>query len=165
MAIEKNKVVTIEYTLRDGEDNIIDTTDGRDAFSYIHGTNTLFPALEQALEGHSSGERLNITLSPEQAYGVRDEQLMRTLPRERFNLSGEIREGMSFKTSNGDDEVEVIVVAANDNEVTIDANPPLAGVTLKFDIVITGVRDAGSEELESGKVASIDEIYSQSAPH
>ncbi len=161
MTIQQNRVVTIEYTLSDDKGNTIDTTDGREAFSYIHGSGSLFPALEQALEGHHSGEHLNITLSPEQSYGVRDERLMRTLPRERFNTDDEIREGMSFKTLYGDEEVEVIVVAANDKEVTIDANAALAGVTLKFDIVVTAVRDAGSEELESGQVVSLDDIYSQ----
>ncbi|MEN8170622.1 MAG: peptidylprolyl isomerase [Pseudomonadota bacterium] len=161
MAIEKNSVVTLEYTLQDDKGNTIDSTDGRDSFSYIHGTNTLFPAFEAKLEGHNSGEQLKFTLSPEQAYGVRDERLMKTVPRERFNTGDEIKVGMSFKTGKDDDEVEVIVVAADDKEVTIDANPPLAGVTLSFDVVITNVRDAGSEELETGKVTSIDEIYSQ----
>ena len=161
MAIEKNNVVTLEYTLRDDKGNIIDTTDGRDTFSYIQGTATLFPAFEAQLEGLNSGERLNFTLSPEEAYGARDERLMKTLPRERFNTSDDLTVGMSFKTGSDDDLVEVIVVAFDDKEVTVDANPPLAGVTIKFDVVITGVRDAGSEELESGKVTSIDEIYSQ----
>ena len=161
MAIEKNKVVTLEYTLRDDKGNTIDSTDGRDAFSYIQGSNALFPAFEAQLEGHESGEQLNFTLSPEEGYGVRDERLMKKLPRDRFNTGDEIKVGMSFKTGEGEDAVEVIVVAANDNEVTIDANPPLAGVTLDFYVVVTGVRDAGSEELETGKVTTIDEIYSQ----
>ncbi len=161
MAIEKNKVVTLEYTLTDNKGNTIDTTDGRDAFSYIHGTNTLFPAFEAQLEGRSSGEQLNFTLSPEQAYGVRDERLMKTLPRDRFNTEDDIKVGMSFKSGEDGEAVEVIVVASNDTEVTIDANPPLAGVTLNFNVMITGVRDAGSEELETGKVASIDDIYSK----
>lgn len=161
MAIEQHKVVTIEYTLSDDKGSTIDTTDGRDAFSYIQGTNTLFPAFEAQLQGRESGERLNFTLSPEQGYGVRDERLMKTLPRDRFNTDQEINVGMSFKTGEGEDAVEVIVAAVDENEVTIDANPPLAGVSLNFDVVITGVRDAGSEEQETGRVASIDEIYSQ----
>ena len=161
MTIEKNKVVTLEYTLSDDKGNTIDTTDGRDAFSYIHGTNTLFPAFEAQLDGHESGEQLTFTLSPEEAYGVRDERLMKTVPRDRFKTQDNIQVGMSFKTGEGDDAVEVIVVAANDAEVTIDANPPLAGVSLDFNVMVTGVRDAGSEELETGKVTTIDEIYSQ----
>ncbi len=161
MAIESNKVVTIEYTLCDDKGNTIDTTDGRDAFSYIHGTHALFPAFEAQLEGHHSGERLSFTLPPEQAYGIRDERLMKTLPRERFNTDQAIQPGMSFTIGMDEEMTEVIVVAADEKEVTIDANPPLAGVALSFDVVITGVRDAGPEELETGKVASIDEIYSQ----
>ncbi len=161
MAIEQNKVVTLEYTLSDDKGNTIDTTDGRDAFSYIQGTHTLFPAFEAQLEGRESGERLNFTLSPEEGYGARDERLMKTLPRDRFKTGDDIRVGMSFKTGQGEEAVEVIVAAVDENEVTIDANPPLAGVPLNFDVVITAVRDAGSEELETGKVTTIDEIYSQ----
>jgi FKBP-type peptidyl-prolyl cis-trans isomerase SlyD len=161
MPIAQHKVVTLEYTLRDSHGNTIDATDGRDAFSYIHGTHALFPAFEAQLEGHNSGERLNFTLPPEEAYGLRDERLMKTMPRERFNGGEDIRVGMSFKSGSGDDAVEVIVVAVDEKEVTIDANPPLAGVTLNFDVVITGVRDAGSEERETGTVTTIDEIYSQ----
>jgi FKBP-type peptidyl-prolyl cis-trans isomerase SlyD len=161
MPIEQNKVVTLEYTLRDSHGNTIDATDGRDAFSYIHGTQALFPAFEAQLEGRHSGERLTFTLSPEEAYGVRDERLLKTLPRQRFHGGEDIRVGMSFKSGSDEEAVEVIVVAVDDNEVTIDANPPLAGVSLNFDVVITGVRDAGSEELETGKVSTIDEIYSQ----
>ena len=153
MAIEKNSVVTLEYTLQDDKGNTIDSTDGRDAFSYIHGSNALFPAFEAQLEGRKSGEQLSFTLSPEEAFGTRDERLMKALPLERFNTSDDIRVGMSFKTQQGDEEVEVIVVAADDKEVTIDA--------ISFDVVITGVREAGSEELETGKVTTIDEIYSQ----
>jgi len=161
MAIEKNKVVTLEYTLRDDQGNPIDSTDGRDAFSYLHGSNALFPAFEAQLQGHHSGERLRFTLSPEEAYGVRDERLVKQVPRERFKSDDELRVGMAFKYGRGDDAVEVIVVALDEQQVTIDANPPLAGVTLDFDVMITGVRDAGSEELETGRVAQIDEIYTQ----
>ena len=161
MAIAQHKVVTMEYTLSDDKGNTIDSTDGRDALSYIQGTETLFPAFEAQLEGHESGERLNFTLSPEDGYGVRDERLMKSLPRDRFNTGDDITVGMSFKTGEGEDAVEVIVAAVDENEVTIDANPPLAGVSLNFDVVITGVRDAKPEELESGRVISMDEIYSQ----
>ncbi|MDH5785523.1 MAG: peptidylprolyl isomerase [Chromatiales bacterium] len=161
MVIQKNRVVTLEYTLRDEEGNILDTTDGGEPFSYIHGSDDLFTAMEAQLEGHASGERLQFLLSPDEAYGERDERLVKTVPRDRFNTEMEIQAGMSFSRGEGDEAVEVRVVAVDEEGVTIDANPPLAGVTLQFDLVITAVREAGSEELESGRVASIDEIYSQ----
>ncbi|MCW8918085.1 MAG: peptidylprolyl isomerase [Gammaproteobacteria bacterium] len=163
MPIQQNKVVTLEYTLRDNHGNTIGTTDGQDALSYIHGTNALFPAFEAQLEGRRWGERLQFTLTPEQGYGERDERLMQKVPRERFK-GEDIRVGMSFRRGQGEEAVEVIVVAVDEQEVTIDANPPLAGITLNFDVVITGVRDAGSEELESGQVIAIDEIYSHKPP-
>lgn len=164
MPITKNKVVTLEYTLRDDNGALIDSTDGRDPLSYLHGRGSLFPALEAELEGHDSGEHLNISLSPEQAYGVRDERLMKCVPRECLSSGEPLRPGMSFRYGSGEDATEVIVAALDEKEVTLDANPPLAGVTLNFDLVITAVRDAGSEELESGRVSSIDEVYNQSPP-
>jgi FKBP-type peptidyl-prolyl cis-trans isomerase SlyD len=164
MPIQQNTVVTLEYTLRDNHGNTIGTTDGQDALSYIHGTNALFPALEAQLEGRRWGERLQFTLTPEQGYGERDERLMQKVPRERFN-GDDIRVGMSFRRGSGEEAAEVIVVAVDEQEVTIDANPPLAGVTLNFDVVITGVRDASAEELASGQVIAIDEIYSHNPPH
>lgn len=164
MAITKNKVVTLEYTLRDAQGNLIDSTDGHEPLSYLHGHGTLFPALETRLEGHASGEHLYVTLSPEQAYGERDEGLIKRVPRERFKASEPLHPGMSFRYGSGDEEMEVILVAMDEKEVSVDANPPLAGVELHFDLVITGVRDAGSEELESGRVSSIDEVYAQPRP-
>ncbi|OOZ38670.1 peptidylprolyl isomerase [Solemya pervernicosa gill symbiont] len=161
MQISKDKVVTIEYTMTDEAGKMVDTTDNRDALSFIQGSGQLIPALEQALEGHSSGEQLQITLPPEQGYGERDERLVKEIPRSQFQVPGEIELGMLFQAQNGDHAVPVTVVKFDEETVTIDANPQLAGTTLSVDIVIVEVRDAIAEELESGEVQEINEIYQQ----
>lgn len=159
MQISKDKVVTIEYTMTDPLGNLLDTSDNGDTVAFIQGRGAVFPALESALEGKSMGERLQITLSPEQAYGATDERLIKSIPRDQFRLEGEIRAGSRFKTRRDDTEVVVTVVRVDDESVLVDANPPLAGVTIQLDVVIVEVRDAIEEELASGQVQDMDEIY------
>jgi FKBP-type peptidyl-prolyl cis-trans isomerase SlyD len=159
MQISNDKVVTIEYTMTDQLGNLLDTSDNGETVSFIHGRATVFPALEVALEGRSIGERLQLTLTPEQAYGATDERLVKVIPRDKFKLEGEIAVGRRFKTRRDDTEVVVTVVKVDDESVVVDANPPLAGVTIQMDVVIVEVRDAIAEELASGQVQDMDEIY------
>ncbi|WP_260294768.1 FKBP-type peptidyl-prolyl cis-trans isomerase [Sedimenticola hydrogenitrophicus] len=159
MQISNDKVVTIEYTMTDQLGNLLDTSDNGETVSFIHGRGTVFPALEEALDGRSIGERLQLTLTPEQAYGATDERLVKVIPRDKFKLEGEIAVGRRFKTLRDDTEVVVTVVKVDDESVVVDANPPLAGVTIQMDVVIVEVRDAIAEELASGQVQDMDEIY------
>ncbi|WP_428622970.1 FKBP-type peptidyl-prolyl cis-trans isomerase [Sedimenticola sp.] len=161
MQISNDKVVTIEYTMTDPLGNLLDTSDNGDTFSFIQGRGAIFPALETALEGKSIGERLQITLTPEQAYGATDERLIKIIPRNKFRMEGEISVGSQFKTQRDNTEVIVTVVKVDEENVVVDANPPLAGVTIQMDVVIVEVRDAIEEELASGQVQDMDEIYAK----
>ena len=84
MRIEKNRVVTLHYTLRDEQGAVIDTSEGRAPLTYLHGKGNIIPGLEQALAGKEAGEKLDVSVAPEQAYGVRDERLVQVLPRSRL---------------------------------------------------------------------------------
>ncbi|MCW8944788.1 MAG: peptidylprolyl isomerase [Sedimenticola sp.] len=159
MQISQDKVVTIEYTMTDQLGNLLDTSDNGDTLSFIQGKGAIFPALEDALSGKSIGERLEITLTPEQAYGKTDERLIKIVPRDRFKFEGEIQVGSQFKTRRDDEDIVVTIVKVDDESVVIDANPPMAGVTINMDIVIVEVRDAVEEELLTGQVQDMDEIY------
>ncbi len=159
MQISQDKVVTIEYTMTDQLGNLLDTSDNGDTLSFIQGKGAIFPALEDALSGKSIGERLEITLTPEQAYGKTDERLIKIVPRDRFKFEGEIQVGSQFKTRRDDEDIVVTIVKVDDQNVVIDANPPMAGVTINMDIVIVEVRDAVEEELITGQVQDMDEIY------
>ena len=77
MQVEKNKVVEIDYTLKDENGDVLDSTGGRQPLSYIQGIGNLIPGVENALEGKSSGERVEITVPPETGYGARDDNLVR----------------------------------------------------------------------------------------
>ena len=153
MQISKNAVVTLEYTLTDNEGVMIDKSSGDDAFAFIHGIGGIIPGLENALEGKQVDDALSVTIEPEEAYGQRDDSMVAEVPVERFEGAGEIQEGMQFQTAAEDGSARVVtVVKIEDGMVTVDANHPLAGVTLNFDVKVLGVREATAEELEHGHV-------------
>lgn len=151
MEISKHKVVTMDYTLTDEQGNTIDTSEGREPLAYIHGVGGIIPGLEAALEGRTPGEQLQVKISPEDGYGDRDESLLQVVPRDRFDVD-DVNVGMQFHAQSDDGVSIVTVVAVTDENVTVDANHPLAGVTLNFDVEVKEVREATEEELSHGHV-------------
>ncbi|HXE55057.1 MAG TPA: peptidylprolyl isomerase [Tepidisphaeraceae bacterium] len=150
MQVEKNKVVSIDYTLRDGNGAVMDSSEGHEPLAYVHGVGGIIPGLEQALEGRSPGENLNVQVPPEQAYGNRDEALVQSVPRTAFRGVDNIQQGMQFQASAGGQSRVVTVVGVDDQNVQVDANHPLAGKTLNFDVTVRDVRDATPDELQHG---------------
>ncbi|MEK7321537.1 MAG: peptidylprolyl isomerase [Pseudomonadota bacterium] len=152
MRIANHKVVSIDYTLTDGQGTVIDSSNDHEPLVYIHGTGNIIPGLETALEGKQAGEQINAVIPPEQAYGMRDEARVQHLSRDVFDTDEEITVGMRFHAMSENGPQVVTVVSVEGNEVTIDANHPLAGMTLHFDVTVTDVRDASEEELSHGHV-------------
>ena len=163
MQISNDTVVTIEFTLTDDDGVLLDSTDDREALAFLHGRGDIFEGLEEALLGHDSGEKLNISLPPEQGFGPSLEELIKQVPTEYFPKAKEIAPGMQFKTEKEGEEVVVTVVDVDEESglITIDANHPLAKSSLHFDLVIVGVRNAIAAELRTGQVQTMDEIYSR----
>jgi FKBP-type peptidyl-prolyl cis-trans isomerase SlyD len=156
MQISNQKVVTIDYTLTDEQGEVLDTSQGQEPLVYIQGTGSIVPGLETALEGKSVGDALRVTITPEHGYGQRDEELVQAIPRDRFPTGDEIVVGMRFHAQGGGGSHVVTVVSVDDKQVTVDANHPLAGVTLAFDVKIVEVRDATADELAHGHVHGKD---------
>lgn len=151
MQISKHKVVTMDYTLRDTEGTVIDSSEGQEPLAYIHGTGNIIPGLEQALEGKQAGDSLSVSIAPDEAYGDRDESLLQVVPRNLFDVP-DVESGMQFQTQSESGPQIVTVVAVTEEEVTVDANHPLAGITLNFDVEVVDVRDATEDELSHGHV-------------
>ena len=152
MQIAKNKVVSINYTLTDDAHNAIDSSDGTEPLTYLHGSNNIIPGLENALTGKSVGDKLKVTVAPEDGYGEREEDMVQVVPRDRFEPDAELEVGMQFQTPT-DDSVSVVTITKVDaDSVTVDANHPLAGLTLLFSVEVVEVRDASAEELSHGHV-------------
>ena len=152
MNISPNKVVCIHYTLRDEAGTVLDSSSGRAPLAYLHGRGNLVPGLEAALEGKSAGTSFEVEVAPEQGYGIRDERLVQIVPRTKFGDAAEITPGMQFK-ANGSGGARVVTVMRVERDlVTVDANHPLAGKTLYFQVEITEIRRATREELTHGHV-------------
>lgn len=153
--IEKNKVVSFHYTLTDDAGNTIDTSrvDDREPLTLLHGHGGLIPGVEKSLDGRVVGDRFQVTVSPEDGYGVRDESLTQRVPKKYFRNPDHLRAGtMAVIQTGQDQQQQVMVQKVGSSVVDIDGNHPLAGVTLNFDIEITDIRDASEEEIAHGHV-------------
>jgi len=152
MSIANKKVVTLDYTLKDDAGNVIDQSqDG--SFVYLHGEGGIIPGLETALVGKAVNEELSISVAPDQAYGEKDPAKAQTVNREMFEDANDLEVGRQFHAAGPDGEEIVITITAIDgDEITIDGNHPLAGMTLHFNIKVIDIRDASEEELAHGHV-------------
>lgn len=153
MVITRNKVVRFDYTLTDDSRAVLDSSEGGEPLTYLHGAGNIIPGLESALEGKRTGESLDVRVAAAEAYGERDERLVQSVPREMFEDSHEIQVGMQFHSGDAEGNVTVVTVTnITEETVTVDANHPLAGVPLNFAVTIVEVRDATPEELAHGHV-------------
>jgi FKBP-type peptidyl-prolyl cis-trans isomerase SlyD len=149
--IVKNAVVTLNYTVRDSDGNVID--EGEQPLVYLHGGyDGIFPALEEALHGKSVGDTFRVKLQPEDAFGDYDEELVLVEDLSQFPDNVEV--GMSFErvTDDGDEDIVYRITDIAEGKVVVDGNHPLAGVALIFDGTVAAVREASAEEISHGHV-------------
>lgn len=152
MQVTKHKVVSFDYTLTDGDGELLDSSEGSEPLSYLHGVGGIIPGLERELEGKTSGEQLNVKVAPVDGYGERNEALQQTVSRDQFNGVDDLELGMQFRVDSNAGPMVVTVIEITDETVTVDGNHALAGVALNFDVTIREIRDATSEEIEHGHV-------------
>jgi FKBP-type peptidyl-prolyl cis-trans isomerase SlyD len=149
MQISRNKIASIDYLLTvEGQE--VDSSQRHGPMAYLHGAGSIVPGLERALEGKAAGDHFNVTLPPGEAYGPRNESLVGSVPRSAFQGVGDIQKGMRFQTQQGQQVHTVMVVDVQGETVKVDANHPLAGKNLDFDVTVRDVRDATPEELAHG---------------
>jgi FKBP-type peptidyl-prolyl cis-trans isomerase SlyD len=146
--VAKDKVVGIDYTLKDAKGAVIDSSKGK-PLAYLHGHGGIIPGLEQALEGKSEGEQLQVVVPPEQGYGLRDESALIYIPRKTFGKM-KVERGKKVELSTDHGTQIVTIVSLQRETVRVDANHQLAGQTLHFDVKIVSVRDATPEEISHG---------------
>jgi len=149
--IQENSVVTMNYTLRDDEGTILDQTAG-EPFEYLHGHNMIIAGLESAITGLTVGTQQTVTVSPESAYGIYNEALSFDVPLAHFGDQQPEPETMVQVNQPGAPPLMVQVIKVENDMVTLDANHPLAGKTLHFELEVLGVRPATQEELSHGHV-------------
>lgn len=149
--VNAGKVVTLHYTLTNAAGETIDSSQGAEPLDYLHGHDNIVPGLERELVGHRIGDRVQVIVPPEHGYGVRDEDARQTVPRRMFPEGEPIEPGDEYVTKDEDgNPMAVWVVGADEENVTLDFNHPLAGETLHFDVTVVGLRDAAPDELQHG---------------
>ncbi|MBD3648800.1 MAG: peptidylprolyl isomerase [Pseudomonadales bacterium] len=149
MKVQDKCVVSIHYTLTDNDGTELDSSKGREPLTYLHGTGSIIPGLEKALEGADEGENVNVVLEPDDAYGQVNDELVQTVPKEAFEEVEKVEPGMQFQARGPDGSTQrITVVGITEEGITVDGNHPLAGQTLNFDVTVEGVREATAEELQ-----------------
>jgi FKBP-type peptidyl-prolyl cis-trans isomerase SlyD len=152
MKIEDDKVVGIHYTLKDNDGNTIDSSEGRDPLYYLHGYDNLIPGLEYELEGKAPKDSFTAKVLPEDGYGDYNKELVYDIDRSKFPDPKNVAVGMTFTSKTQEGNINLNVVKVEDEKVTLDANHPLAGKELNFEVEVIEVREATKEELEHGHV-------------
>ena len=110
MKIEKNKVVSIDYTLKNGDGEVLDSSEGQEPLAYLHGQGNLIPGLESELEGRSQGENFQAEVNPADAYGEYNDALIADVPRDRFSGVEDISVGMEFQAQTSDGGSQIVRV-------------------------------------------------------
>ena len=150
MIAEKNMVVSFHYTLSDTDGVEMESSREKEPMSYLHGANNIIPGLEQAMEGHAVGDSFSVTVDPENAYGVRNENNVQRVPLKRLKGIGKISPGQILNLQTQQGPVQVTVLKVGRFNVDVDGNHPLAGKQLTFDVEITGIREATEDESKHG---------------
>lgn len=146
MKIEKDTVVTLQYAVSDAQGKLIERSST--PMVYLHGgyENTL-PKIEEALDGREAGYQVTLQLKPEDAFGARDEALVRTIPKTEFPPGVKVGGQLEGRTDDGEPHVFHVMKIKGDT-VHLDGNHPLAGKELRFQLKVTGVRNASAQEIQ-----------------
>lgn len=151
LKVEDNRVVALAYTLTDSDGKELDQASASEPLLYLHGHGNLMPGLEQALAGRGVGDRFDVELPPEEAFGQRVPDAERALPRDAFPDEVPLEPGLELALEDDDGEVVPFwVKQVFDDRVLIDLNHPFAGRTVRFAGEVVRIRDASAEELEHG---------------
>lgn len=152
LTVAKDKVVHLDYVLTvDGE--IADSTAGGDPLPYLHGHHNLIQGLEDELEGMKAGEGKTVEVSPENGYGLVDENAYMDMERSKFPEDFDFSIGKPLRLNTGDGRiVSAVIKEVKDEAIVLDFNHPLAGKTLNFEVSISEIREATELELSVGRV-------------
>jgi FKBP-type peptidyl-prolyl cis-trans isomerase SlyD len=152
MKISDGKAVQIDYTLKDDEGQVLDSSEGRQPLAYLHGAGNIIPGLEEALEGKDAGDTLSVVVAPEDGYGERKDELVINADPAQFPNPEQVQVGARFQIQTDQGRYLATVANVSDEVVTLDLNHPLAGETLHFDVEVMDVQEASEEEIAHGHV-------------
>ena len=150
------RVVTFHYTLRDPSGRVLDSSAGGEPVTYLEGAGQIIDGLDQRLRATEAGAKTRVPVPAAEAYGPRDPGQIQRVRRSVLPVEGEVKVGDSFQAGPDRFAPTVTVAAIEGDEVLLDANHPLAGVDLTFDVEIVSVRPANPEELRHGHAHGAD---------
>lgn len=149
MKIERDTTVNVEYTLKNKDGEILDSSQAMGPLEYIHGYGLIIQGLERALEGKEEGESFKKEVPPSEAYGDVIEDLVMETNRSQFPEGLELKPGMEFEAGNGQQTRVAVIKKIEGDKITVDMNHPLAGETLYFDVKVLSVKKTSEEELQA----------------
>jgi len=152
MKAASGMVVTMHYTLTDDSGDVLDSSRGNEPLAYLHGHGNIIPGLEKALEGKTAGHQSKVTIAPAEGYGEVNPEAIFEAPREHFPPEMELSAGQRVVAEGPNGPITLTVIKLTDKGALLDANHPLAGKTLHFDVEVMEVRDATQEEITHGHV-------------
>lgn len=150
--IAQDMAVTLHYTVKGPDGNVLDSSLGRQPLTYLHGHGQIVPGLESRLEGAEAGSTVEIHVPAAEAYGDRHPELVFPVPKEQFDPTMELVAGTQVMTQGDHGPLVLTIVGVEGDKVLLDANHPLAGMDLDFSIQVVSVRAATPEELDHGHV-------------
>lgn len=154
--ITLNSVVSLDYILTNDAGEILDKSENGQ-FVYLHGTNSIIPGLEQALNDKVINDKFEVVIDPADAYGEKDDSKKQVVGREMFEPDSPMEVGTQFHAQGPEGETLVITITHIDgDDITIDGNHPLAGERLHFDVEVKEIREASEEEISHGHVHGPD---------
>ena len=157
MNVTDKTVVSIDYTLKDDSGTVIDSSQNREPLAFLYGSGSIIPGLEKALSGKAPGDEVSVTVAPEEGYGEYNDELIFSVGKDRFQDASNIEIGSQVQAQTADGSVQILTIKeVADDEVTLDANHPLAGQTLHFEVAVADVREATADELDHGPVHNGD---------
>ncbi len=154
MQVADNMAVSIHYTLTNDDGEVLDSSIGDDALVYLHGEGNIIPGLENALRGKAVGDKFDVRIEAEDAYGEMVDEMIQVVPREMFEGIDTLEVGMQFHADVSSGTGVVTVIDIDGDDVTIDGNHPLAGLALTFAVEVVDIRPATQEELSHGHIHS-----------
>jgi len=153
MKVGKDKVVLMHYTLKNDAGDVIDSSDGAEPLPFLQGHGNIISGLESALEGSKVGDKLDVSIEPEEGYGLRMKDAIQEIPSSALKDVDEVKVGMQLQSQDKDGNAFLVTVTKiEDDKITVDGNHPLAGQTLHFSVSIESIRKAEAEELSHGHV-------------
>lgn len=152
MEIADNKIVNIHYTLKNDAGETLDSSDGKEPMAYLQGKQNIIPGLEMALVGKKTGDKIDVSIPPAEAYGEISADMTKVVSINEFEDKAQVVVGIQFEMQSEEGSHVATVTKVENEDVTLDLNHPLAGVTLNFSVEVMDVRDASEEELAHGHV-------------